>query len=76
MKTVKLTGKTMKGKNRVREHGPLWVVHVITEKVLFNSEPGPWMFISPVGTEFQDKSSRWVHETNDTDFIVNPVQDS
>lgn len=66
----------MKGKNRVREHGSVWVVHAEVEQVLFNPEPGPWIFISPFGKEFQDKSSRWVHATNDHDFIVNPAQDS
>ena len=70
MNTVKLVGKSMKGKNRVREHGSVWTVHVITEKVLFNPQPGPWLFVSPLGRLFQDKASRWVHQTDDQDFIV------
>lgn len=73
MKTLKLTGKTMKGKNRVREHGQLWVVHAETQIVLFNPEPGPWLFVAPVGKDFQDKSSRWIHAVDDKDFIVEQV---
>ncbi len=76
MKTVNLVGKSMKGKNRVREHGSVWIIHVRVETVLFNPEPGPWIFISPIGKTFQDTASRWVHEVNDRDFIVNPVQES
>lgn len=66
----------MKGKNRIREHGSIWTVHATVEIVLFNPEKGPWIFISPEGTLFQSKASRWVHEVNDRDFIVNPAQDS
>jgi hypothetical protein len=76
MKTVTLSGKSMKGKNRVREHGSVWVIHAEVERVLFNSEPGPWLFVSPVGKAFQDKSSRWIHADNDQDFNVNPAQNS
>ncbi len=72
MNTVILVGKTMKGKNRIREHGSVWTIHAEVEKVLFNPQPGIWLFVTPFGSEFQSKSSRWIHKTDDKDFSVIP----
>jgi hypothetical protein len=70
-KTVKLTGISQKGKNRVREHGDRWTVLAETNKVLFApSNTGPWLFVAPMGLGQDDKASRWVRANGDTDFNV------
>ncbi len=70
-KTIRLKGKTQKGKNRVREHGEMWVVFAECETVLFApSKKGPWLFLSPLGKNQDDKASRWVKSTDDVDFDV------
>jgi hypothetical protein len=69
-KHIKLTGISQKGKNRVREHGNHWVVLAETDKILFNPEPGPWLFIAPLGCGQNDKASRWVRAGNDENFSM------
>ena len=70
-KTIRLKGKTMKGKNRVREHGDMWTVLAETETVLFApSSKGPWLFAAPVGKNQDDKASRWIHSLTDLDFEI------
>ena len=72
-KTIRLKGKTQKGKNRVREHGEMWTVLAETETVLFApSSKGPWLFAAPVGKNQDDKASRWIHGLNDLNFDVIP----
>lgn len=44
-----LQGKSLKGKNRVRELGSLWVVLRVAEKVGFSTTgTGPFLLIQPV----------------------------
>jgi hypothetical protein len=69
-KHIKLSGISQKGKNRIREHGDHWVVLAETDKILFNPEPGPWIFTSPVGRGQNDKASRWIRANNDPDFLI------
>jgi len=76
-KQIKLTGKTQKGKNRVREHGNEWVVLAETQTILFSpSKQGPWLFVAPQRSTYpqnqghDDKASRWVHLNNDENFVV------
>lgn len=64
-----LTGKTGKGKNRVRENGQEWVVLQVTGTVLFDNRGGPWLFVNPTSRTDTDKS-RWIHSTDDKDFVV------
>ena len=70
MTTLVLQGVTHKGKNRVRENGSMWEVHNRTDKVLFNPEPGPWLYVSPVGLGQQAKQARWIKEVGDADFKI------
>lgn len=75
-KRIELTGLSQKGKNRVRELGPIWHVLAETDRVLFSpSKTGPWLFVAPVGKGMQDKSSRWVHATSDADFSIKSLED-
>jgi hypothetical protein len=70
-KEIKLIGITQKGKNRVREHGNIWVVLAEVDRVLFSpNNPGPWLFVAPPGKDYNHKDSRWVHLTHDPDFQV------
>lgn len=75
-KNVQLTGISQKGKNRVRELGPIWTVIAETDRVLFAPDrPGPWLFVVPRGREHNDKSTRWIRASGDNDFTV-IVQDT
>lgn len=64
---IHLCGKTLKGKNRVREHGNEWEILFVREKVSFSSQPGPWLCVRPWGL---DNHIRWVHIHQDIDFEV------
>ena len=70
MTKVILEGISQKGKNRVRENGSVWVVHARTERVLFNPEKGPWLFVFPEGKNHTDNSSRWIKEVGDVNFRI------
>ena len=67
-KHIRLRGLTAKGKNRVKQHGEYWTVLAETDKVLFNPEKGPWLFITPAGKGQDDKAARWVRADGDADF--------
>ena len=68
-KLIRLQGKSLKGKNRVREKGREWFVIRETDDVLFASNsPGPWALVQPVNGQAVD--SRWIHLTQDNDFLI------
>jgi len=70
-KQIQLKGLSQKGKNRIREYGDRWTVFAETDRVLFApSELGPWLFISPRGSDQNDGAARWIRATGDTDFFV------
>jgi hypothetical protein len=66
-KGITLEGKTKKGRERVKRFGSEgWTVVQVEDKVQFDKNRGPWLRIEngdPV-------AMRWVHATNDFDFIV------
>jgi len=59
--TVTLTGKTKKGKERVKRSGKLWRVTDQRDHVVFSKETGPWLHVM-AGSD--------VHATNDENFTV------
>jgi hypothetical protein len=65
-----LTGKTQKGKNRVRELGSEWILVRTEDRVLFNPERGPWWLIEPTCHANPVDKQRWVHSKHDVNFIV------
>ena len=70
-KTIRLKGKSHKGKNRIQENSDRWTVFAETEKVLFSpNKNGPWLFISPLGKNQDDRSSRWINALDDPDFEI------
>lgn len=64
-----LVGKTLRGKNRIRELGSEWILIRKSAQVLFDKRPGPWWLVAPVGHD-ADEKSRWIHSTHDVDFEV------
>lgn len=62
---ISLSGKTLKGKNRIREHGSDWTVVQVVDKVAFSPKLGPWLMVTA-----EDGHGRWVNSMDDTDFIV------
>lgn len=72
-KTVMLVGKTLKGKNRLRESNTnTWRIVRISDKVGFSQEPGPWFLVRPCIKDSNESQwlSRWVHSSNDKDFTI------
>jgi hypothetical protein len=69
---VKLVGKTMKGKNRIREAATnIWEIVSIKETIAFDPTcAGKWLLVTPKGQSAFSKKSRWVHLTADKDFDV------
>ena len=64
-----LKGKSLKGKNRIREHGEFWFIEFEADTVLFDPRPGPWALVIP-GSWANREHSRWIHLKADKDFIV------
>ena len=72
-----LVGKTLHGKNRVREAltkmcGNTWEIVEQKDKVLFSPEPGPWVKIRPtdIDPQIADTLVRWIHLEDDKDFFL------
>jgi hypothetical protein len=63
-----LKGKTLKGKNRIREQGEVWDIITTADSVLFDSRPGPWLLVVPANTSFE--KARWIHAAHDHDFEI------
>ena len=73
--TVMLVGKSLKGKNRIREAKTnRWVIVRISDKVGFSQEPGPWLLVRPEHERLNEEEShwlsRWINEKNDKDFLI------
>ena len=62
---IQLKPLTGKGRNRVREHNSIGKVLEVRDKVLFSTEPGPWLKVNAGDVDF-----RWVHLDRDRDFMV------
>lgn len=69
---ITLLGLTKKGKQRIKEHGPHWRVVKKLAKVLFSSEPGPWLLITPADRSDDCDASRWINQLSDKDFKIMP----
>lgn len=67
---MKVEGITLKGKNRVREHGSEWLVMDRRESVqALSNRPGLWL------VAVNDGYGRWVEATNDPDFKMEGLHD-
>lgn len=71
---ITLAAKTLKGRNRIREHGDRWTVVFVCKGMAplsFSSKTGTWLLVIP---EHDDPATsharRWVHLADDDDFDV------
>ena len=72
MEWLIIKGKTLKGKNKIKEAGTNeWVVIDESETVLFSTEKN-WIHILPNGKA--KKLSRWIQRNNDKNFEVKKEQ--
>lgn len=69
---VTISGTSKKAKQRIQQHGAIWRILEVADKVLFNPAIGPWLHIVPADKAEGDLSSRWVHANSDQDFVVMP----
>ena len=80
MQVVKLTPRTTKAKNRIREAAAVldgwdkktWTVQTRKHQVSFSDVPGPWIHIFPQSAMGwnQERFSRWVNLRGDDHFTV------
>ena len=74
-KEILIKGISPKGKQKIKTFGEKWIVFAETDTILFSpNNYGPWLYISPIGKNFNDKSSMWIHSTNDKDFSILQLQ--
>lgn len=74
LRKVKLTARTNRGKQLLRQHGDVWLVDLTANVVLFSNMRGPWLFLIPPteasrSTVCSD-AGRWVNSLNDFHFEV------
>lgn len=65
MAIVELKGRSLKGKNRVREWGTVWVV-----KPLLRFPPNLDLIAVVAENDKKMTSLRWIHPKHDVDFEV------
>jgi len=63
-KTFALEGKTLKGKNRIKEHGTIWLVVDVRRVQCFNNDYGALI------VSVQTEHARWIRAENDADFNI------
>ncbi len=66
---VKLTGRSKRGRERIKAHGSEWVVHCSWHRVQFSSDTGPWLLVGSLLT----RDTRWVHQDRDPNFKVEKI---
>lgn len=81
MHIVTLLPLSKRGKQLVKQHGDRWEVVQVCQTVLFSSDAGPWILVTPITEERvhqtvwdtrEDTASRWIHAHFDTNFKVTP----
>lgn len=67
---IELIGKSLKGKNKVRELGNIWIVLKEQERVGFSNLSGGWCLVIPEHFKeqgFNCEHARWIHIFSDLD---------
>jgi hypothetical protein len=82
MRVITLIPMSKRAKQIIKQHGERWEVVRKKSVVLFNCNPGPWLYVQPLTEERApandaraakiESASRWVHEFNDDNFKVAP----
>ena len=82
MQTMTLKPKTLRAKNKIREAANrtlnwdmrTWDVLQTRMKLATGIKDGPWYLVAPsvdlIGAAKRDDLSRWVHASEDDDFVV------
>lgn len=65
---ITLRGKTLKGKNRVREHGSLWRIVSVSTGTRWVKRG--MLNIEPVEQRGRFPEGRWIMPVNDPDFEI------
>lgn len=68
---IRLIGKTLKGKNRIRESDTAghFMIAEVRESVAFSDRVGPWLRVENGNPD----QGRWVHASEDTHFKIEGV---
>lgn len=64
---VRLAGKTLRGKNRVREHGEVWTVRD-RGRVFFDGKESEWLLVEA------GNGKMWVKVSNDFNFFLEVLE--
>ena len=67
---IRITPKRNDLQQVIKTYGELWDVHRFNDHALNAHSKGPWLLISPQGTESNHEASRWVHVNMDLKFDV------
>ena len=62
-----LQGVSRAGRGVIRRRGFQWVVLDTQPYVEFDSEPGPWLAVTPLHAS---RGLRWIHVLDDDDLII------
>lgn len=71
MEKLTLLGRTLKGRNRVKELGTEWLVLLCRDEVAFSPIPGGWLLIAPVSNT---EKIRWIMRVEDPDFTIKKTE--
>lgn len=71
---LELSGKTLKGRNRINEHGNQWVITDIAHGHPFVHEGD--LCIEPVEQKGRFPEGRWISRSNDPNFEIVGVRKS
>lgn len=64
--TVKLGFRTRRGANRIRNHGSVYLVLDVRDRVQHTKIEGPWLHLQSINDEYL----LWVHKNMDPDHTV------
>ena len=74
MEKLTLRGKTLKGRNRIKELGTEWLVLLYRDAVSFSPHRRPgggWLLLAPVSNT---EKIRWIMRVEDPDFFIEATQ--
>lgn len=70
-KMLHLQGKSVKGKQRIKQWGDEWIVLKELDWVIFSGDVGPWYFVQALTDGTQNgNSTRWINSQLDKDFHI------
>jgi hypothetical protein len=66
-KTIRLEGKSLKGKNRIREWGEWWIVR---PRPAQTQAPADQILLESINERGGHRDTRWIHPTKDPHFAI------